>query len=162
MPKKVFYSFQYQPDNWRVHQVINARAISGGAAFIPQEWEKVRRQTDAAIEQWIHTQMNYSKAVIVLVGETTAESRWVRYEIEKAWNDRRPLIGVRINGLKDSNGNTQRRGINPFDTVTDQHGFSLTQHGVKLMDPGTSSLTPFSDIEQNLENWVAWYARTRF
>ena len=106
--------------------------------------------------------MNYSKAVIVLVGETTAESRWVRYEIEKAWNDRRPLIGVRINGLKDSNGNTQRRGINPFDIVTDQHGFSLTQHGVKLMDPGTSSLTPFSDIEQNLENWVAWYARTRF
>lgn len=162
MPKKVFYSFQYHPDNWRVHQVINRGAISGGAAFTPQEWEKVRLHSDAAIKEWIHVQMNYSKAVIVLVGETTAESRWVKYEIEKAWNDRRPLIGVRINGLKDSNGNTQRRGINPFDIVTDQHGVSLTQHGVKLMDPGTPLLAPFSDIEQHLENWVAWYARTRF
>lgn len=162
MPKKVFYSFQYQPDNWRVHQVINAGAISGGAAFTPQEWERVRRQTDAAIEQWIHTQMNYSKAVIVLVGETTAESRWVRYEIEKAWRERRPLIGVRIHGLKDSRKSTQSRGVNPFDIVTDQNGVSLTQHGVRLMEPGDTFTSPFNDIAQNLENWVAWYARTRF
>ena len=30
MAKSVFYSFEYQPDNWRVQQVINMGAVSGG------------------------------------------------------------------------------------------------------------------------------------
>ena len=104
MPKSVFYSFQYEPDNWRVQKVVQMGAVTGGAAFTAQDWEKVRRQSDAAIEKWIHDQMKYTKAVIVLVGETTANSRWVDYEIRKAWDDGRPLLGVRIHRLENNRG----------------------------------------------------------
>lgn len=80
MTQSVFFSFQYDPDNWRVQQVMNMGAVSGGSAFSPQDWEAVRYKTDAAIEKWIHEQMNYTKAVIVLVGATTSKSRWVRHD----------------------------------------------------------------------------------
>ena len=95
MAQSVFFSFQYEPDNWRVQQVMNMGAISGGSAFTPQDWESVRYKTDAAIEKWIHDQMLYTKAVIVLVGATTSKSRWVKHEIIKGWNDKRPLLGGR-------------------------------------------------------------------
>ncbi len=41
MAQSVFFSFQYKPDNWRVQQVMNMGAVSGGSAFKPQDWEAV-------------------------------------------------------------------------------------------------------------------------
>lgn len=118
MTQSVFFSFQYVLDNWRVQQVMNMGAISGGSAFTPQDWEEVRYKTDTAIEKWIHEQMCYTKAVIVLVGATTSKSRWVNHEITKAWNDKRPLLGVRIHGLQDKDGYTASYGSNPFSSIS--------------------------------------------
>jgi hypothetical protein len=38
--------------------------------------------------------------VIVLVGAEALSRPWVKYEIEKAWNNRLGVLGVRIHGLK--------------------------------------------------------------
>ena len=57
MAKSVFFSFQYDPDNWRVQQVMKIGAISGDLAFTAQDWETVRREMDDAIKYWIHQQM---------------------------------------------------------------------------------------------------------
>lgn len=161
MTKSVFYSFQYEPDNWRVQQVIQMGAVTGGAAFTAQAWEKVRLQSDAAIEKWIHDQMKYTKAVIVLVGETTANSRWVDYEIRKAWDDGRPLLGVRIHGLADKYGETSSLGANPFSNVQLKNGTCLDQR-VHLINPqGWDSRSVYNDIANNLEMWVDTYARSR-
>lgn len=154
MTQSVFFSFQYDPDNWRVQQVMNMGAVSGGSAFSPQDWEAVRCKTDAAIEKWIHEQMNYTKAVIVLVGATTSKSRWVRHEIIKAWNDKRPLLGVRIHGLRDKDGYTMPRGADPFASISMTGGGTMANY-VKLIDPvGGDSKAVYRDIENNLEDWV--------
>lgn len=161
MAKSVFYSFEYQPDNWRVQQVINMGAVSGGAAFTAQDWESVRRNTDSAIERWIHEQMLYTKAVIVLVGEHTYDSRWVRYEITKAWEDRRPLLGVRIHGLEDSRGLTSRPGPDPFAQIGLQGGGTIADY-VTLIDPtGYNSKMTHRTIREGLEDWVGRYAFVR-
>lgn len=154
MTKSVFYSFQYEPDNWRVQQVMNIGAISGGSAFTPQDWEAVRYETDTAIENWIHEQMNYTKAVIVLVGSTTADSHWVDYEIRKAWNEKRPLLGVRIHKLHDKDGDSTTLGVNPFSKISLQNGGTIADY-VSLIDPiGFDSKSVYKDIQDNLENWV--------
>src|SRR5699024_10000918 len=113
---------------------MNMGAVSGGSAFSPQDWEAVRYKTDAAIEKWIHEQMNYTKAVIVLVGATTSKSRWVRHEIIKAWNDKRPLLGVRIHGLRDKDGYTASRGTDPFASIsmTDRKSTRLNSSHVSI------------------------------
>lgn len=161
MTQPVFFSFQYDPDNWRVQQVMNMGAVSGGSAFSPQEWEAVRYKTDAAIEKWIHEQMNYTKAVIVLVGATTSQSRWVKYEITKAWNDKRPLLGVRIHGLRDRNGDTASCGANPFASISLKGGGTIADH-VELINPtGGDSKAVYRDIENNLEGWVNHHAYRR-
>lgn len=129
-------------------------AISGGSAFTPQDWEAVRFKTDAAIEKWIHEQMKYTKAVIVLVGSTTADSRWVRHEIVKAWNDKRPLLGVRIHNLHDKDGNSAVLGANPFSGIALKNGGTIADY-VPLIDPaGSDSKSVYKTIQDNLESWV--------
>lgn len=152
--QSVFFSFQYKPDNWRVQQVINMGAISGGSAFTPQDWEAVRYKTDVAIEKWIHEQMLYTRAVIVLVGSTTADSDWVRHEIIKAWKDKRALLGVRIHGLLDRNSRSSPRGKDPFAAISMTGGGTMADY-VPLIDPrGSDSRAVYRDIQHSLEDWV--------
>ena len=84
----VFYSFHYSRDAWRVQQVVNMGALEGQPILNSQEWESIKRQGDRAIEKWIADKMKHKEAV-VLVGSETASRRWVKYEITKAWNDKR-------------------------------------------------------------------------
>lgn len=154
MAQSVFFSFQYEPDNWRVQQVMNMGAISGGSAFTPQDWESVRYKTDAAIEKWIHDQMLYTKAVIVLVGATTSKSRWVKHEIIKGWNDKRPLLGVRVHGLLNRDGYTSSPGENPFAGISLTSGGTIADHVPLITPAGSDSRGVYRDIQDNLEDWV--------
>lgn len=156
----VFYSFHYKRDAWRVQQVINLGMVEGQRILNSQHWEEVKRQGDKAIENWIAEQMKYKTAVVVLVGAETAGRPWVQYEIRKAWNESRPLVGISIHGLADGNGNTDPQGANPFSQVTLSNGWTLANY-VPLYTPvGWGSQAVHADISMNLKTWVASaYAR---
>ena len=154
MAKSVFYSFHYDRDHWRVQQVMKMGALEGQPILNAQKWEEVKRQGDAAIKKWIQEQMLYKSAVVVLVGAETADRPWVRHEIAYAWDNRKPLVGVRIHGLADSNGYTASQGANPFSKVTLQGGGTVGDY-VPLHTPsGYNSQTVYADIKNNITNWV--------
>lgn len=155
MSRSIFASFYYDGDSHRVQQVLKMGAIEGDSLVVAQQWESVKFKTDAAIEKWIHDQMLRKSAVVVLVGEETASRPWVNYEIRKAWDDRRPLVGIRIHGLKNLNGQTGKRGANPFAKVTLKNGKTLDEY-VKLHEPaGANSTGVYSTISTNIDAWVA-------
>lgn len=154
MAKSVFYSFHYDRDNWRVQQIINMGVLENQPILNPQQWESVKRKGKAAIEKWIDEQMAYKKAVVVLVGSQTATRPWVRYEIAKAWDSKRPLVGIRIHGLADANGNTDILGADPFSQVTLKGGGTVADF-VTLHNPsGWDSKSVHASIRNNLESWV--------
>src|SRR5579862_8725184 len=72
MARKAFYSFHYNPDNWRASQVRNMGAIEGNAAVSDNDWETVTKGGDAAIEKWIAGQLKGRSCTVVLVGKDTA------------------------------------------------------------------------------------------
>jgi hypothetical protein len=153
--RSVFASFYYDGDADRVQQVLQMGAIDGDSLVTAQEWEAVKHRTDAAIEKWIHEQMLRKSAVVVLVGAETATSKWVDYEIRKAWDDRRPLVGIRIHGLKNLAGRTGSRGASPFASVSLKSGSRLDSH-VDLHDPvGVDSKAVYASIAANIGSWVA-------
>ncbi|WP_392507845.1 TIR domain-containing protein [Naumannella halotolerans] len=149
MAKTVFYSFHYDRDVHRVQLVRNINALEGQPLLNAQDWESVRRDGDAAIEKWINDQMAYKKAVIVLVGQQTAGRKWVNYEINKAWQDKKPLLGVRIHGLS-SMGSVDRAGSSPFSSSS----------GIPVFDPTVSdawgridSKATYAALADRLEEW---------
>ncbi|MFJ3393663.1 TIR domain-containing protein [Leifsonia aquatica] len=154
MAKSVFYSFHYDRDNWRVQQIINMGALEGQPVMNAQQWEEVKRKGEAGIKNWIGDQMAYKRAVVVLVGAQTAGRRWVQYEITKAWNDKKPIVGVRINGLADSNSRTDQAGANPFEKITLPSGKTLASYIPLITPSGWTSQQVHADIARNLTSWV--------
>lgn len=146
----VYFSFHYKRDSWRVQQVLRMGALEGQPLLSGQAWEQVKRQGRATIEKWIADQMLYKTAVVVLVGAETASRPWVQYEIAKAWDDKRPLVGVRINGLADSNGYTDPAGDNPFEKVTLKNGGTTASYVPLFTPSGSTSQQVHASIAANL------------
>lgn len=154
MPKSVFFSFHYDHDAWRVQQVANMGALDGQPILNSQDWEKVKRQGDAAVKRWIADQMAY-KTAVVLIGNQTAGRSWVRYEITEAWNNRKPIIGVRIHGLADRNGHTDRPGSDPFAGIKLANGHTLADYVPVFTPSGLNSQAVYASIKSNLPGWVS-------
>lgn len=118
MARKVFFSFHYDRDAWRVGQVRNCNVVSRfdkSPFYDKAEWEKIKKQGDAAIRRWIDAQLRGTSVTVVLIGKETATRRWVKYEIERSIELGKGLIGVHITGIMDQNRRTERYlGDNPL------------------------------------------------
>jgi hypothetical protein len=80
------------------------------AGFIDSaEFEKIKQQGDPAIRNWIDKQLEGTSVTVVLVGEKTCSSRWVKYEIEESIKRGNGLLGIDISKIKDLQGNTSER-----------------------------------------------------
>ena len=109
--RKVFFSFKYK-DVSRAMVVRNSWVAQGkeAAGFIDSaDFEDLKRQGDAAIKNWIDKQLNGTSVTVVLVGEKTCDSRWVKYEIEKSIEIGNGLLGIDVSKIKDLQRNTSER-----------------------------------------------------
>lgn len=153
MARRNFYSFYYKEDNWRASQVRNMGVIEGNQPVSDNDWEQIKKGGDEAIKKWINEQLNGRSCTIVLIGANTAGRKWIKYEIEKSWNDGKGVLGIYIHKLKDKNGNQSFKGRNPFDDFN-LNGKSLSQI-VKSYDPPYFNSTDVYDyIKKNLASWV--------
>lgn len=111
MIRKVFFSFKYE-DVSRAMVVRNSWVAQGkeAAGFIDAaDYEEVERQGENAIRNWIDKQLNGTSVTVVLVGEKTCNSKWVKYEIEKSIEIENGLLGIDISKIKNLQGNTSDR-----------------------------------------------------
>ncbi len=125
--------------------------ISGDAPVSVNDWETVKRGGDRAIRNWIDENMKYKDCVVVLIGSETSKREWVLYEINKAWREKRGLLGIYIHNLKDSNSRTCAKGDNPFDCVYTDDGYRLSNF-IKCYDPYSEDA--YGEIYRNLSTWV--------
>jgi hypothetical protein len=160
MARSSFVSFHYHRDYWRVQQILNMGALDGQTELPSQDWEKVKAKGRAAVEDWIDEQMKYKQAVIVLIGQETAARPFVKYEIERAWAIKKPLLGIRIHGLKDKAQTTDAAGANPFSQFSLGNGFTYASY-VPVYDPKdhTGKSAPDSKdihaaINANIAQWA--------
>jgi len=162
MARRVFYSFHFQPDNWRASQVRNIGAIEGNRPASDNDWEAIKRGGDEAIKRWIAQQMNGTSCAVVLIGENTAGRKWINHEIIKAWDDGKGVVGVYIHGLLDHNQRCCARGQNPFDHI----GYGGTGRKlssiVRAYDPPYSASTDvYNYISNNIAAWIDEAIRIR-
>jgi hypothetical protein len=155
MARKVFHSFHFEQDSHRVSQVRNMGVIEGQQLLSSNDWEEIKKGGNTAIRNWIDGQMSGRSSVVVLIGGATAGRPWIKYEIEKAWNDGKGLVGVHIHNLKNLLGQQSPKGANPFaDFTVGPYQTPLTSI-VKAYDPPYwSSTDVYAHIKTNLEQWV--------
>lgn len=99
--RQVFYSFHFDNDVMRVQQIRNMGIVEGDQPVAANEWEQLQRRT-GGVEKWIDDNMRYRSCVIVLIGEDTYRRPWVKYEIEKAWKEKKGLFWYLYSQFKGS------------------------------------------------------------
>jgi len=148
--RQVFYSFHFDNDVMRVQQVRNMGVIEGNTPTNPNTWEQIKRQGDASVKKWINDNMLHKSCVVVLVGSETANRKWVKYEIEKAWKDGKGVVGIHVHNLKCPRNGTSRQGKNPFESFT--FGNTTFDKIIKCYNP--NSYNAYNDISNNINTWI--------
>jgi hypothetical protein len=126
MARRVFFSFHYQEDYWRVNQVRNSwvtqrtdnRVENAKLFFDGSLWESVKSQGAENIKRVINEGLKNTSVTVVLIGGQTFQRRYVKYELERSYERNNGLLGVYISGLRNRDGNLGANGPDPFDHVS--------------------------------------------
>lgn len=152
--RQVFFSFEYNKDNWRASQIRNMGKVSNNSTFSDNDWEDVKEKTDSKIKEWINSQLEKRSCLVVLIGETTSTRKWIKYEIEQAYKLKKGIVGIYVHNLKDANGKQTNKGSNPFYSLYTNDNKRLSNY-VETFDSAYSlSTNVYSDIEKNIEQLI--------
>jgi hypothetical protein len=117
MARRVFFSFHYQRDVWRVNQIRNLPDIIGVAAAGFQDaslWEEAKKKGDHVIKKMIDDALQNTSVTVVFIGYKTAGRKFINYEIEKSIERGNGIVGIQIHHLKDKDGTTDPSGEIPY------------------------------------------------
>lgn len=118
--RKVFFSFDFDEDCSRAAVVRNSYVTKehagDNAGYIDKvEWEKLKPSSESVIKNWILRELEGTSVTVVLIGQYTSRSKWVNFEIEESIKRGNALLGIRINYIKNLQGQTSIAGNNPLD-----------------------------------------------
>lgn len=125
MARRVFFSFHYQPDIWRVNVVRNHALLKSGyqeaGYWDCSLWESTKRTGETALKRLINSGLENTSVTVVLIGAETSERKWVNYEIEESYKRSNGMLGIYIHNIVNQYRATGLRGKNPFDNFTVEH-----------------------------------------
>lgn len=126
MARRVFFSFHYQRDIWRINQIRNIGEIVGSSAAGFHDaslWEEAKKKGDAEIKAMIDEGLKNTSVTVVCIGAATAGRKFINYEINQSIARGNGIVGIQIHELKDRFGNSDNVGATPV---------LLTQAGVQI------------------------------
>jgi hypothetical protein len=109
MARRVFFSFHYQNDIFRVNVVRKSGVVVGSSAAGFQDaslWEKTKKRGPAAVRRLIDRGLEGTSVTCVLIGQKTANRKYVAYEIEQSVKKGNGLLGIHINDIPDMKRDT--------------------------------------------------------
>jgi hypothetical protein len=162
MARRVFFSFHYKNDIWRVSQIRKSNITKDWEAdkFLDAaSWESIRRRGDSAVKDWIDRQLSGTGVTVVLIGAETAKRRYVRYEIEQSHKRGNGILGIYIHRLKNQHGESSLKGRNPFDSITTEveesfFGFWNTKRTKQFSEIYPTYDWVVDNGYQNINRWI--------
>lgn len=153
--RQVFFSFHYDNDNWRAAQIRNMGKVDSSSTFSDNDWEEIKQKTEIKIKNWIDEQLNKRSCLLVLIGEDTANRKWVQYEIKRAFELDKGIVGIYIHKLKNIEGVQGSKWENPFDKRT-FNGEKMSKY-IKCFDSSyLRSENVYSDIKNHIEGLIEY------
>jgi len=116
--------------NFKVNVVRNSWLLNHSVdTFIDGSiWEKEKSKGPTVIKNLIETGLKKTSVTTVLIGDETAERRWVKYEIVKSFEKGNGILGIHINRIRGKQQAISARGLNPLDRLA----FQVSEDGKKI------------------------------
>lgn len=130
MARFVFFSFNYEDvKNFKVNVVRNNWLLKNKEeTFIDGSiWEKSKTKGSSFIKELIENGLYNTSVTVVLIGQDTANRRWINYEIIKSFERGNGILAIHINKINGLTGIT-KKGFNPLDRLK----FQVSEDGRKI------------------------------
>jgi hypothetical protein len=131
MTRYTFFSFCYEDvKNFKVNVVRNSWLVNHTSdTFIDGSiWEKEKSKGVTVIKNLIDSGLKKTSVTTILIGDETADRRWVKYEIVKSFDKGNGILGVHLNRIRNKNQVITARGYNPLDVLA----FQISEDGKKI------------------------------
>jgi hypothetical protein len=131
MARYTFFSFAYEDvKNFKANVVRKSWLInnSEGTFIDGSIWETEKTKSPNEIKKLIELGLNKTSVTSVLIGDSTASRRWVKYEIVKSFDRGNGILGIHINRIRGRQQVISSRGLNPLDRL----GFLVSDDGKKI------------------------------
>lgn len=151
--KKVFFSYHYEKDGNRVDEIRGMGLTKDIKPASKEEWDAICYKGDDEIKKWIDDNMAMAECVVVFIGEDTAKRKWIRYEIQKAWNEGKGLLGIYIHNLEDPVYGKTQKGENPFVNFKMNRDGKNLRSVIKCYDPEPNDA--YNCIFDHIEDWIS-------
>lgn len=138
LARRVFFSFHFQRDIFRVNTVRNSdvtkKGIEQSGYWDHSLWEETKKKGDAALQKLINDGLTNTSVTVALAGTETSQRKWVRYELVKSFERGNGLMTVYINQVKDISAKLDTRGVDPlahlYFTIASGGSTASIQHAV--------------------------------
>ena len=131
MARNVFFSFAYDDvKNFKVNVVRNSWLLNNSSnTFVDGSiWETEKTKSPKVIMGLIDDGMNRTSVTAALIGDETANRRWINYEIIRSFEKGNGILGIHINRIRGKEQTISSRGLNPLDRL----GFQISEDGRKI------------------------------
>ncbi|MEL6647815.1 MAG: TIR domain-containing protein [Pseudomonadota bacterium] len=156
--RRVFFSFHYQNDIWKVNQVRNSwrynheNTRESEGFFDGSIWESSRRTGPESLKSLIREGIKNTSVTCVLVGAATYERRWVRYELARSVVKGNGLLAVKINLMGNQQGYVSQEGPNPLDYM----GVYNAGGAIRLAERKNGNWVKYDDYTQAVDLPATW------
>lgn len=161
--RRVFFSFHYQNDIWRVNQIRNSwryqhenRRVAEGF-FDGSIWERSKRTSDDSLKVLIREGIKNTSVTCVLAGSATFARRWVRYEIARSIVKGNGLLVVRVHNMKNQAGYVSQAGPNPLDFMGT---YKIDDGRILLAEKSEGKWVRYTDYSQAVSLPRHWHQPT--
>ena len=149
MARYAFFSFCYEDvKSFKVNVVRNSWLLNHSKeSFIDGSiWEKEKSKGVGVIKDLIEGGLNKTSVTAILIGDETAERRWVKYEIIKSFERGNGILAIHINRIRGKDQYISVKGINPLERL----GFRISDDGKKISfyELINRKWTPFADLTE--------------
>jgi hypothetical protein len=103
LARYIFFSFSYEDvTNFKVNVVRNSWLLNNREdTFIDGSiWETQKTKNPNVIKELIDDGMHRTSITVLLIGESTANRRWVNYELVKSFERGNGILAININRIK--------------------------------------------------------------
>ncbi len=131
MARYTFFSFSYDDvKNFKVNVVRNSWLLNHSeATFVDGSiWEKEKTKSPTVIKNLIDNGLHRTSVTAVLIGDDTANRRWVNFEIVKSFDRGNGILGVYLNRIRGKHQVISAKGQNPLDRLL----FQISEDGKKI------------------------------
>ncbi len=119
MARKIYFSFDYERDRYRVCQIKDIcmrdedNIVTGDWDL--ESWQIAKNVGNDAIFAWVNKELEDTLVTVVLIGHNSYDLDYMDYAISESCKQGNAILGVRIDKMLDLGGSFDLAGKNPLN-----------------------------------------------